>query len=94
MKEFITNNFTLVERRIEVENDYYSRYMSACFIDNKRFETIIKNFGGYTYNVCVGKIGNVVIFNGLTWISVHDTNSYDENDEWAKKFDKMFLKKE
>lgn len=93
MKEFITNNLTLVERRTNTLEGHYSRYLSANFIDDKNFDDVIKELGGYTYNVLVGKVGDVTIFNGFTWISVHDVSSYEECDKWAKVVDKMLFEK-
>ena len=92
MKEYITDNLTLVERRTNNLEGHYSRYLSSSFIDDKHFDDIIKELGGYTYNTCVGKVGNITIFNGFTWISVSDVNSYEECDKWARTVDRMLLK--
>lgn len=91
MKKFITENLALVERRTTSLENYYSRYLSTNFIDDEHFDNIIKELGGYTYNVCVGKVGDVVIFNGSTWISVHNVSSYEECDKWVKTVDEMLL---
>ena len=83
-------NLTPTERRKE-GNRYYSRYMLARYVDNGRFTKTIHSLGGYVYNTHVGKIGEATIFNGGTWLSVKNSESYKDNDEWAKRFEQAFV---
>lgn len=83
--EAITKNFTLLERNPRA--GFYSRYSSGKRIEDKNFAEAIKKLGGYIYNTCVGKIGDVVIFNGFTWVSVHDVDSFGTADSWLKKLE-------
>lgn len=92
MKQSITNHLTLIERRNNPIEKFYSRYVLRYFIDTDVFDAVIKNFGGYTYNLSVGKIGDVTIFNGHTWLAVHDVDSYEDGDMLVKKFEEAFLK--
>ena len=64
MKQPITNYLTLIERRNNPIEKFYSRYVLRYFIDTDVFTAVIKKLGGYTYNLSVGKIGNVTISDG------------------------------
>lgn len=57
MKQPITNYLTLIERRNNPIEKFYSRYVLRYFIDTDVFTAVIKKLGGYTYNLSVGKIG-------------------------------------
>lgn len=92
MNQPITNHLTLIERRNNPIEKFYSRYVLRYFIDTDAFDAVIKELGGYTYNLSVGKIGDVTIFSGYTWLAVHDVDSYEDGDMWAKKFEKAFFK--
>lgn len=85
LEERISEDLSLIERMIFRENDYYSRYRLKNIVEDDPFRVAIEKLGGYVYNVCVGKIGDVIIFNGFTWVSVHGTQSYEDGDEWARK---------
>lgn len=87
MKKKITEGLTVEERRIQEGENHYSKYLPDFFIDDDRFDSAIKQLGGYTYNICVGKIGEITIFNGYTWLSVSGVNSYDDADMWAERFE-------
>lgn len=63
-------------------------YIPNFFIDNKPFKAAIEKLGGYVYNVSVGRVGSVTIFNGLTWLSVYDVETYEDCDMWAEKVEK------
>ncbi|MDE7242371.1 MAG: hypothetical protein K2O18_00050 [Oscillospiraceae bacterium] len=91
MNKQITEDLTLVEQRIQFGSDHYSRYITKYFIDNDLFSAAVKRLGGYTYNICVGKIGTVTIFNGLTWLSVHGADSYEDCDMWAERFEQALF---
>lgn len=91
MKQPITNYLTLIERRNNPIEKFYSRYVLRYFIDTDVFTAVIKKLGGYTYNLSVGKIGNVTIFSGYTWLSVSEVDSYEDVDMWAKKFEEAFF---
>ena len=91
MKQPITNYLTLIERRNNPIEKFYSRYVLRYFIDTDVFTAVIKKLGGYTYNLSVGKIGNVTIFSGYTWLSVSEVDSYEDGDMWAKKFEEAFF---
>lgn len=82
----ITEGLTVTERRNQKGENHYSRYLPSFFIDDDCFSSAIKRLGGDTYNVCVGKVGEVTIFNGYTWFSVSNVNSYDDCDMWAWKW--------
>lgn len=88
MKRSITENLTLIERSVHGK---YSKYIPSYFISTNLFEAAIKRLGGYIYNMSVGKIGEVTIFNGFTWISVSGVDSYDEADAWAKKLEETIF---
>ena len=81
----ITEGLTVTERRNQKGENHYSRYLPSFFIDDDCFSSAIKRLGGDTYNVCVGKVGEVTIFNGYTWFSVSNVNSYDDCDMWAER---------
>lgn len=85
LEEKNSENLSLIERRILGEKDYYSRYRFNSLVQDDPFRIAIEKLGGYVYNVCVGKIGDVIIFNGYTWMSVHGVKSYEDGDNWAKK---------
>lgn len=92
MKQPITDHLTLIERRNNSIEKFYSRYVQRYFIDTDVFDAVIKELGGYTYNFSVGKIGDITIFSGYTWLSVHGVDSYEDGDMWAKKFEEAFFK--
>lgn len=87
LEEKISEDLSLIERRLLGGKDYYSRYRYSLnnIVGDDPFRVAIEKLGGYVYNVCVGKIGDVIIFNGFTWVSVHGTQSYEDGDEWARK---------
>lgn len=85
MNKKITEDLTVEERRILKKENLYSRYSTAFFIDDDRFESAIKRLGGDTCNICVGKIGEATFFNGYTWFSVSGVSSYDDDDMWAER---------
>lgn len=78
-------HFVLIERNPHA--GYYSRYSSSEIIHDNEFRIAIEKLGGYVYNTAVGKIGDIVIFNGYTWISVHEVDSYEQGDAWAQKLE-------
>lgn len=92
MNKSITKHLNLIERRSNYLEHHYSRYIPDYFIDTKTFSAVIEEFGGYTYNLSVGRIDDITIFSGYTWFSVHGVDSYEDGDMWAKKFEEAFLK--
>lgn len=92
MNQRLTDHLTVIEKRSNQIEKFYSRYVLDYFVDTDTFNAIIKDFGGYTYNMCVGKIGEITIFNGHTWFSVSKVNSYEDGDMWAKRFEEAFFK--
>lgn len=86
--------FKIVERSQWKPGDPYSRYAyrSSEIINSKVFKKIIESLGGYVYNNCVGRICNYTISNGYTWVGVHGTGSYKENDLLLKRFDEVLRK--
>lgn len=90
--EKLTDTLSVTERRLQPEDDHYTRYEPAYFIDDHFFKKTIESIGGYVYNMSVGRIGSLVIFNGFTWLAVHGVDSYKSCDHWARKFEQAFLR--
>ena len=77
------------ESRIENYGDhveYRMNYTLDTLLEDDVFKNIIESLGGYVYNVSVGKIGDVIIFNGITWLSVKTRKSFASSKAWARKF--------
>lgn len=90
MKEKITKGLMAVERRhVQIDGQScYTKYKPDFYIDNKLFRAVIEKLGGYVYNVSVGKVENATIFNGMTWLAVHDVETYEDCDVWAERVEK------
>lgn len=90
MKKQVTDVFTLVEQRDEhypgEMEQKFSKYGSRVYIDDSEFHEAMKKLGGYHYNVCVGRLGDMTIFNGGTWIGIH-SKSHDDNDAKLVEFE-------
>lgn len=92
----MTKNFTAIEwidnyfgsKRCHVRYRYRKKAEDD-FITDEDFARVINEFGGYVYNLCVGVVGDVEIFNGYTWISVTMAGTYQDCDKWVKKLEKM-----
>lgn len=80
MFESIIENVHLFNGRFQ------TRWTTKPSIDDAIFNTAIASLGGYVYNVCCGVIGDISIFNGITWIGIGNNESLDVNLEWAEKF--------
>lgn len=85
---------TIIEERRWFVDEFYTRVKTKEPINNDTFQHAISALGGYVYNVCVGIMGDVSIFNGVTWMSAGNKQSYELNHEWLKRFEKMYKKLE
>lgn len=92
MNKNISDGLSVAERCIWRNESFYTKYTPTFFIDNEHFAAAMKRLGGYVYNTSVGKVGTVIIFNGYTWLSVHDVPSYEDCDMWAKKVEMEIYK--
>lgn len=80
---------TLKNRRMEWKP--HSDYEASCFIPEGKFRKVIHSLGGTVYDTShTGRIGNVLIYNGGIYICIDHAESYEENDEWARKFEEAF----
>lgn len=89
MKEPITKTLTKIEQRSNNVEGHYAHYKPDYFITDEQFKAAVEKLGGYVYNTCVGKVGDVTLFSGYTWMAVWDVNTYEECDQWAKKLDEL-----
>lgn len=83
-------NLSLVSQEPTIYKKFYSRYDASCYIGNYEFAKIIHSFGGFVEKLSWGAVGSINFFNGISWITINSPKSFEENDEWARKFEEAF----
>ena len=69
MKQPITNYLTLIERRNNPIEKFYSRYVLRYFIDTDVFTAVIKNLVDILIIFLLVKLAMLLYFSGYTWLS-------------------------
>ena len=82
---------TLTLEEEHIDQKPHSRYRASCFIPEDKFRKVIRCFDGTVYDAShTGRIGNVLIYNGGLFICIDLAESFEENDEWARKFEEAY----